>query len=183
MKAAVIISIVIFIAMLLVQLSFAISSPGFSAFGRSVTMNFAFHIGSSKSNDTITYTDRYISSHDAGAVLALVSSSAFGTSFSELANDYKLEIRQPLENNRFLMAFTTGNNQNIASKANLSSIIQKTFGELTKSPTSFPVYLRLEYSDIDIINSIRWGPGSRELIIKNEGESNNRHKISIELIK
>jgi len=183
MKAAGVIAIVIFIAMLLVQLSFAISSPGFNSFGRSVTMNFAFHIGNSKSNDTITYTDRYISSHDEVAVLALVSGSAFGTSFSELVNDYKLEIRQPLENNRFFLAFTAGDNQSIASKANLSIIIPKTFGELTKSPTSFPVYLRLEYSDIDIINSIRWGLGPRELIIKNEGDINNRHKISIELIK
>jgi hypothetical protein len=177
-------AIVIFIAILLIsQISFAVTSPGFNAFGRSVTMNFAFHMGNSKNNDTLTYTDHYISSNDAGVVLALVANTAFGTAFSELPDDYMLEMRQPLENNRFFLAFTKGDNQTIENKANISGIIPKTFGELTKLPTSFPVYLRLEYSNIDIISRIRWGPGSREIIIKNEGDSGNMHRISIGLIK
>ena len=174
---------ILFIAVLLIlQIASAVTSPGFPTFGRSVTMNLAFHIGDNKNDDTITYTDNYISSHDAGVVLALVSNAAFGTRFSELSEDYLLEMRQPLDN-RFYLTFTKGNNQTIANKTKYV-IVPRTFGNLAMPPGQFPLYLRLEYSDIDIINRVRWERGYREIIISNEGKNEKgQHIVSIELIK
>lgn len=181
MKAA----LAVFIAaLMLLQVSVAEESPGFSTFGRSVTLNFAFHIGSSKNNDVVTYTDNYISSHDSGTVLAMASYSPFGTGFSELPDDYMLSMRQELDKNRFFLAFTKGDNNTIGGKINPGNMVAKTFGDLTRPGGMFPLYLRLEYDDIDITNIIRFGSGYREILVKNEGENEKGHqKVALGLIK
>lgn len=152
---------------------------GFQTFGRSVQLNMAFHIGDSKDDDIITQNDNYISSQDGNVVLAIVSERAFGTRFS-YSRDNLLEMRVPLSSNRFFLTFTKGNNATIASKlGTIDNILPRRFGDLSYSkPGSFPIFLRLEYSDIDLINGLRWIAGSRELLIKNE---NNR--IRMELIR
>ena len=179
----------IIILIFIVNTSSIEASPGFSDTGNSVTMNFAFHIGSSKDDDIITYYDNYVSSHDDNVVLALVfADSVFGTQInsSYSANDYIIRMRQPSDDNRFLIVFTTGSNQTIADKVDKISngVLSKTFGSLTaKKPGTISTFMRLEYTDIDLISRVRWAKGENELVIKNEGLNNQGNSIvSMELV-
>ncbi|MFH0832701.1 MAG: hypothetical protein V1900_03220 [Candidatus Aenigmatarchaeota archaeon] len=165
----------VFVLIVLILLS-SVAIAGFSTFGRSVTMNLAFHIADNKSDDIILINDSYVLAEDNGTVLALLSSgTVFGTrNTSYNASENLFEAKQSLDN-RFLLVFTSGNNQTILSKLNLigeKKIPAKTLGNLSYySPSSFPLYLRLDYSDVDIISKLHWPSGAREIIIKNEGKN------------
>lgn len=176
----------VFALVILILLS-GIAIAGFQAFGNSVTLNFAFHIGDNNSDDVILSDNNYILAEDNNTVLALLSSgTVFGTSNSSYnATDNLIEIRQGFDN-RFLLTFTKGNNQTIINKLNLigdKKIPSKTFGDFSYSiPTSFPLYIRLGYDDIDIISKTHWSAGVREIIIKNEGKnSRGLPMVSIEV--
>lgn len=165
------------------------SSPGFDAFGSTVTLNFAFHIGSSKSDDSADVADNYITAEGDSVVLALVSSgNAFGTNYnsSYSAGDYLLQMKQGLENNRFILAFTQGGNQSIKSRLSAlgnKKIPGERFGSLSFAvPKSFRAFLRLEFETADIVSRAFWS-GSQEIIIRNEGDNENGiPKISIEVV-
>jgi hypothetical protein len=155
-----------------------IAVAGFYSFGRSITMNLVLHIGNSDDDDIITSSDNYISAQESGKVIAIVSESAFGTRLEHYADDYLLQIRQPLSNSRFFLVFTKGDNRTISRT--VTDIVQNRFGEhnYTK-PGVFPLFLRLEYYGIDLISKARWTAGQRELLIRNNGDK----KITIEVIE
>ena len=170
--------IVIALAIAFSLLLSMIAIADFYIFGRSITMNLVFHIGNSD-DDIITSSDNYISSEDSGKVLAIVSESAFGTRFEHYVDDYSLELRQPLSNNRFFLVFTKGDNRTISRGTIKNGILQNRFGDLDyKKPDTFPLFLRLEYYGIDLINKARWIAGARELLIRNQ-----ENKIAIEVVR
>ena len=176
----------IILAVMVFSLSLSvIAIADFYSFGRSVTMNFVLHIGNSDDDDVITSSDKYISSEDSGRIVAIVSKAAFGTRFENYANDYSLEMRQPRSNNRFFLVFTKGDNRTISKKVDMiNEILQNRFGELDYTkPGIFPLFLRLEYSGIDLISKARWIAGSRELLIRNQGSDEGKASIAIEVIR
>ena len=171
-----------------VLFSIGIALAGFQTFGNSVTLHLAFHLGDNSSGDIVLSGDDYILAEEGGTVLALLSSgTVFGTRNSSYsAVDNLFEMRQGLENNRFLLTYTNGTNETIKNRLNLlgdKKIIPKTCGSLSTSiPSSFPLYMRLDYDDIDITTSTHFTTGVRELIIRNEGKnSQGLYKIAIEV--
>lgn len=167
-------------------------SRAFAVYGRTATMNLAYHIGSSKSDDSILYSSNYISAEDNGDVLGLVSSggNTFGTNYnsSYSSGDYIISMDQSLEGNRFLIVLTNGTSSNIRDKMNMlggKKILPKAFGFLSYAvPDGFPLFLKLHYDDVDITTKARWVAGAREIMIKNEGKNGQGvPKISIRVIK
>jgi len=157
-----------------------IAVAGFYSFGSSVTMNLVLHIGNSDDDDIITSSDSYIALEDSNKVIALLSKSAFGTRFEHYANDYSLEIRQPLSENRFFLVFTKGDNKTITDKIEaIDDIPQNRFGDLIYiKPSVIQLFLRLEYYGINLISKARWISGARELLLRNDGKN-----ITIEVIR
>ena len=164
-------------------INYTIESPLISA-SRTVTMNLAFNI--TDVNDGISRGSDYISSERNGTVLAIVSSSkTFSTSnHSYSATQYLLRMNQSLEN-RFLLVVAAGTNQTV--RENLAAlggrkIPGKTFGVYSEpSVGQFPLFLRLQYEDINILNRIRF-VGSTKLIIRNEGKEDGLTKIAFEVV-
>lgn len=158
---------------------------------RKATMNLAYHIGSSKSDDSIVSSGNYISTEEGSIVLGIASSgnapsTSNVTGYS--ADDYLISMDQSLGSNRFLIVFTNGTSSNIRDKMNLlgdKRILPKAFGILSYAvPENFPLFLKLQYDDVDIITKTRWVVGAREIIVKNEGKnSQGVPKISIRVIK
>ena len=165
------------------------SSPGFDGFGSTATLSLAFHIGSSKSDDSSDTADNYATAEGDSVVLALVSSgTAFGTNYNSAysASDYLIQMTQGSKDNRFILAFTQGGNQTIKSKLGAlgnKKIPGERFGSLAFAvPKSFRAFLRLEFETADIISRAFWS-GSQEIIIRNEGGNENGiPKISIEVV-
>lgn len=167
-------------------------SKEYAVYGRTATMNLAYHIGDSKNNDGIFYSSNYISSEDNGIVFGMASSgkNTFSASYNGnySSSDYLISMDQSLEKNMFLIVFTNGTSANIRDKMSLlgdRKIPVKLFGFLTYSlPGSFPLFLKLQYNDIDIISKTRWVAGARELVIKNEGRNGQGvPKISIKVVR
>ena len=95
---------------------------------------------------------------------------------------------QSLDGNRFLIVFTNGTSANIRDKMNLlgdKKILPKAFGFRSySSPDSFPLFLKLQYDDMDITAKARWTAGAREIVIRNEGKNDRGvPKISIRVMK
>jgi hypothetical protein len=156
-------------AVIIFSFFLSVATADFYSFGRSVTANLVLHIGNSDDDDIISSTYKYISVEDSDRVLALVSENAFGTVAERYTDDYSLAMRLPLNNNRFFLVFTRGDNKTISEKE-LDTLPQNRFGELAYAkPLAFPLFLRLEYYGIDLVNKARLIKGARELLIKNEG--------------
>src|SRR3989338_1175943 len=185
---------------MIIQLAFAIflllagaaepqQSAGFSDFGSTVALNLAFHIGSSKADDSTDIGTNYITAEGNSAVLALVSSGdASGTNYDSAysAGDYLLQMKQVTKGNRFILAFTQGGNQTIKNRLdalNDRKILNTRFGELNFTvPEGLRAFLRLEFEAAVIISRATWS-GSQEIIIRNEGNNENGiPKISIEVV-
>ena len=189
-KKWLIVSVLLICSCFLTYQVIAYEGVGFSGFGRSVLMNLAFHIAS-RTGDVFNSSNEYVLSQNNNVTLALISagSQSFGSRINETysANDYLFEMKQGIEGNRFLLVFTKGNWQTIKNKipvVNEDKILTKTFGDLDYSvPDTFPLSLRLEYTDIDIINRTVWS-GSGELIIKNQGlNARGIPTISIDVLR
>lgn len=166
-------------------------SREFAVYGRTAAMNLAYHLGAAKDDDSVFYGKDYIASEEGSSVLGIASSGyPFGTSHnsSYSAADYLISMEQSLEKNRFLILFTNGTYSNIKDKMNLlgeKRIPPKTFGFRSySSPDSFPLFLKLQYDDIDITTKARWTAGAREIVIRNEGKNDRGlPKISIRVMK
>ena len=60
-------------------------------------------------------------------------------------------------------------------------ILGKTFGTYSEpSVSQFPLFIRLQYEDIDILNRVRF-VGNTKLIIRNEGKADGLTKIALEV--
>lgn len=166
---------------------FSISSAEFRGFGRSVQMDFAFHINDSKVNDEISNSTNYILVQDnvlnITAGLIFSGSESFGTNYSSTVDDYIIQLKQSLDKNRFYLVFTNATKGKIESKLPLSydKILQKTFADFSYiAKKKFPLFIRLEYTKINL-NKVRFGKG--EILIKNEGIENGLTKIRIEVLR
>jgi len=172
---------------------------------RSVTINMAFTIGDDKNNIIhVNGTDyngtdnnatmfamvdkKFISSERSNKVFAMVFAGGeflnilLNASYSPSA--YLLQMSQEHKGNRFLLAFTNGTWRNIDSKAEgaeAAKILSKAFGTLAFStPSSFPLFIRLEYDSIDLYSRIRFVSATK-LLIKNVG-SINRPNITMSVL-
>lgn len=164
-------------------LFFLLSSYSFSV-GRTAQMNLAFSIGAK--DDNITVANDYVAAQDSSVVLAMVSSGLTASTGNVTAyspTEYLLQMSQALENNRFLITFTNATNQTIENKLKFlgdRKILPKTFGSFSPPvPSSVFLFLRLEYSYLDLTTRQRWGASPVQLIIKNNGNGNRGTLISI----
>ncbi len=151
-------------------------------FGRSVTMNLAFAIGSNKSTDVLQSSADYSSSHNAlnGTVAGIAASGSQtfnGTtngSYSPAAN--LITVTQSATNNKFLLVLSNGTGSEISGKIALlgnGKILANIFGVMTRiSPAKYPLYIIAEYDDIDIGNSTTFS-GSTGLVMRNYGPTSN----------
>ena len=180
--------VVLIASILVLALLVSTAKSDFTGFGRSVRINFAYHIGAAKSDDIITNTSNYIISQDSGIVSGIIfsGSESFGTLNNNTVSseNYSLQLKQSLEKNRFYFFLTNGTAAQVESKISYVSkdiIIPKTIGEYSiffdGTP---PLYIRLQYSNKDIINSSILSKGN--LIVRNEGMSDRGWKIVIESI-
>ena len=182
-----------------------VASSGF-VWARSVTMNLAFKIGSDKS-DTIyvngtsffgsqsveknysVMDKKYISSERDGKVLAMIFSgdefmdTILSTSYS--SNAYLIGMKQNSYRNRFVIGFTNGTYNNIDGKAKdveTVGFLAKNFGNFVfASPEKFPLYIRLEYANADIIGRTIF-EGPTKLFIKNNGKIGDIFNISVSVL-
>ncbi|MBI5061179.1 MAG: hypothetical protein HZB67_02595 [Candidatus Aenigmarchaeota archaeon] len=151
------------------------SSSSLAGYGRSVKMNLAFHIGDSKSNDEINYGNKYAIVNDSVAAGLLFSGAeVFNTSVNTgySSSDNMLQLKQSLDGNKFYIVCAKSNFSGVYSKVSQidkDRLLAKTFSgyEQTK-PRVFPVFIRLEYENVDILNKTDIKRGT--LLVKNEGK-------------
>jgi hypothetical protein len=100
------------------------------------------------------------------------------------ANDYLIQMKQEHTDNRFLFVFTKGSWSNIDSKiSSVGTLFGRVFGDVTITlPGMFPLFIRLEYDDINISGTAKWESGSYEIKIENNGtDSRNNPRVNIKL--
>jgi hypothetical protein len=88
---------------------------------------------------------------------------------------------------RFLFAFTNGTYADIErnlEQARAVKLVSSTFGHFRQfSPEAFRIFIRMEYSDIDLRNGLSWS-GIGRIVIKNTGtDIRGLPSISMELIR
>ena len=139
-------------------------------------------IGGNIDGDFVIVDDSFITQEEEGnnVVFAVIGKNS-GTRFSSVNSTiWAVESKQPLQNNKMFIGFTKGGSNDISNKLqeiNRFNMISKTIGTLN-SLISERVFLRLEYKDIDILDSLRI-PSQRDIIIENKGRDNSLTKIGI----
>ncbi len=166
-----------------------VSSSSYSTFGKSVSLVLAFNI-TGRNSDNLSGSNDYVAAASPNAVLGITSSKTFGTRFDRnySSDNYAIEMKTPLEDSRFFMVFTPGNSTVISNKIEnlkINGILSKTFGDFhLVQPDALDIFLRVAYSDINILGRLQLGPGSRKIDIKNEGVDNKGiTNITLGLIK
>jgi len=183
----------LFFLLLLLMVSTAfsayVSSPSYSSFGKSVSLNLAFNI-TGRTADSISGSNDYVAAASPDAVLGIASPRAFGSRYdvNYSSDNYIIELRTPIEDSRFFMAFTPGNSTVISGKTEslkVSGILAKTFGDFRLvQPDALDVFFRVSYSDVNILGRLQLGPGFRRIGIRNDGvDSKGVTNVTIELIK
>ena len=182
--------IILLLALVLILVIFA--SLAFSSWvGDSVTLNLAFHIGSSKSDDTLNSSTNYISSYDSGegCVVGLIAankeiSTNYNSSYS--VDDYLLQANQRADGNRFFLVFTEGDANEVSSNAaNIGNgkLFSGTFYDFAKASHDYVnVFLMLKYYTIDLLADKVLG-GSVDLIVENSGKENGKTKIDVDVVE
>lgn len=97
-----------------------------------------------------------------------------------------VQITESTEN-RFIVAFTNGTFRDIDSRMEAikrTRLPGATIGSFAvKIPETFPIYIRLEFSDIDLQNTLSWS-GIGKLIIKNSGNTpQNTANVTLTLVR
>ncbi|HLD39275.1 MAG TPA: LamG domain-containing protein [archaeon] len=142
---------------------------------------------------SLTFTSmskNYISSSRANTTTALVSA---GTLLNMRMNNsynsthYLMQVTQDNTDNRILFAVTNGSYTDVENKlsmVNAFRMVSSTFGNfITTAPTVFPLFIRLEYTAIDIDSRIDWS-GTGQLRIKNNGVNNrNIPNLTLEVVR
>lgn len=181
------------------------ATPTILCSGSCVTLNLAFTIGSDKNNTIHTDSsdcnalnasssgfssleNKFISGHSSNAVLGIVFAGTnfyhayFDTAYSSSA--YLIQMKQSAEGNKFLVTFTKGTSTTLDGvvSQNRNKIPSLTFGDVVRAArASFPVYIRLEYDDIDLHNRVRWD-GPVRISIKNQGIVSGLANITLSLL-
>jgi len=162
----------------------------YTYYGSSVGMNLAFHIGTSKDDDSIAGSPNYIATSGSNVVVGLASSGhGFAANFSRnySSSDMLITLKESADDNMFLLGFTKGDQSTIKNKLDYlgdKKVISKTFGDFSaQTPAGYPIFIRLDYDDADIDSRIAWS-GSGKLLIRNHGNTDRGiPNITIELIE
>ncbi|MBI2578164.1 MAG: hypothetical protein HYW26_00480 [Candidatus Aenigmarchaeota archaeon] len=164
------------------------ASSGYSTLGRSAAFSLVTNINN-KSNDVINQSNDYIDAADGGLLLAMVSSNGFGTKNNTNYDglSYLLEMRQPLDS-RLFITFTGGSEEQLKRKIDsikIYGVVDTRFGSHNfTAPKIMPIIMRLEYTDLDIVERSVIGPGAREIVVENLGRNqNNVTKVRISVIR
>ena len=162
--------------------TFFLSSARYQSLsGRSVGTVFSVAIGENISEDFVTVEDSFIVQEELGnnVVFAIIAKNS-GTRFAESGDIWTIESKQSLQNNRFFIGFTKGGSDAVIGKIqdiDRFEMIPKSIGVLS-ALTSETIFLRLEYKDIDILDSLRI-PSQRDIIVENKGRDGSLTKIGI----
>ena len=166
-----------------------------------ITMNFAFNITNRDNiihvNDTdynttqankVTFTGlekKYVTAERNNSLFVLafagekMDNIKINTSFS--SQSYLISLEQYDDRNKLLLGYTRGTWRNVDSKMDSLDTVKflaKTFGDFTAFSSSFFYFIRLEYRDIVIANSIDFD-GSLKLFVHNRGGRN----VTLEVVK
>jgi len=101
------------------------------------------------------------------------------TSYSEGGNNYGISITSP-EN--ILLAFSKGDCSKVKGRESAiksGSFWNSIFPAFSYETLNYVVNLILEYTNINIVNDLRIGEGTYNLIIKNTGEENHISNVTI----
>ncbi|MEK6888412.1 MAG: LamG domain-containing protein [Candidatus Aenigmatarchaeota archaeon] len=142
---------------------------------------------------SLTFTSmskKYISSSQRNTTTAFVSA---GTLLHARMNNthntthYLFQMTQSGDDNRFLFAVTNGSYTDVENKLSMVEafrMVSSTFGNfITTAPTVFPLFIRLEYTNIDLDSRIDWS-GTGQLRIKNNGVNNrNIPNLTLEVVR
>ena len=160
-------------------------------FGRSVSMSFGMKIGANKSDDIVKRTSTYAISNDLdnGTVFGLLhsGSAAFSTAENRTytAEDYLLTLTQSADSNRFIIAYTKGDDSTIRDKAELGGmkIPSKTFYDYPEiKPGIFKIFIMLQYTNLHITGEGGWR-GAGKLLIRNNGiAGDGLDNITVEVV-
>lgn len=180
---------ILLVAMLMAGMAFSayVQSPSYNTLGRSVSISMSFNI-TGRTSDNLTGSNDFVAASSPNAVLALVS-TGFGTRYDVdySSDEYAIESRAPAGSARFFLVFAPGNSTVVSGKIEslkIKPLPGRTFGSRSiTEPESREIFLRLEYRDVNILNRLRLGPGSRKIEIRNEGSSNGITNVSIEALK
>lgn len=165
-------------------------SPAY--FGRSVEMSFGLKIGGNKSDDTVKRSSAYALSYDIanGTVFAILysGSSAFASAENRTytPTDYLLTLTQSASGNRFIIAYTKGDDSIIKGKTGDlggMKIPSKTFYNYAETkPDAMRIYMILQYTGLHITGKQSWR-GAGKLLINNRGSADDGlANITIEVV-
>ncbi len=149
--------------------SLAAATANFAAQSEGISMRMAFHIGDSKTDDTFETQDGYAIVQGSNVSVAIISldtpiGAQSDTSFS--SSDSSIEARA--SSGDFILAFINATNATITSKMPLT-VMFSAFAPLSYIiPSSFPIYIRLEYP-LDIISRARIPAGNVYVLVRNGG--------------
>ena len=184
--------------LVLVVLIFSVPS-----YPHEVTMNFAYKIGQDKSeiihvNNTDYSADvgnsqifssldsKYVSSRRGSSIFGILFAgnefinAGFNASYSSSA--YLIKMTQGSAGNRFLIGFTNTTQNSfdaVMPIVDAYKIVLTTISGINYGFVPGMFYMRLE-PDAGISNYIKWA-GAVNLLIKNNGISDNRYNISLEV--
>ncbi len=146
-----------------------------------VTGTLSFAIEDS-STDTITNGDNFISADNTSTVVGILedgtpldkSSGTFDSS------NYQLNMTQSEATNRFYYIISEGDNSTI-DDADIDDIddFSGAFGYSFSQDEKY--YSWLEYDIVDVVSNLTFGKGDYQLILKNEGISNNKVQLNVTL--
>jgi hypothetical protein len=157
-------------------------------FGRSVGMSFGLKLVN-KSDDTIKRSADYAIAYDNnGTVFAVVQSGSRAFSSDEnrsyTVTDYLLTLTQSAPDNRFVIAYTKGDDTTIKGTAlGGGKIPSRTFYRYAGTkPQIFKIYIILQYMDVHLTGKQSWR-GAGKLLVKNSGTADDGLKnITIEVL-
>lgn len=180
------------------------------AAAHTVTMNFAIRIGADANNtnatirvnDTafntttptsLTFSElnkKYILVNNTTSMSAVVSAGTLlnirmNTSYN--STHVLLQMTQDSEKNRFIIAATNGTYTDVEGKLDMigqTRMVASTFGRFAVTlPKSFPTFIRLEYSDVDLTGRAFWS-GVGQLRIRNRGKTDRGvPNLTLELVR
>lgn len=180
------------------------------AAAHTVTMNFAIRIGADANNtnatirinDTeyntttpvsltfISLNKKYILSNNTSAVTAFLPAGnllSVRLNSSYNSTHYLFQITQDSSDNRFLVAATNGTYNDVEDKLDMISVtrmVASTFGRFAVTiPVSFPIFIRLEYKNIDIDKRAFWSGVSQLRIINRGLTGRNIPNVTIEAVR
>lgn len=183
-------ALVLLFAVLLAGTAFSayVQSSLYPSFGKSVSLGLAFNI-TGRTTDNLSGSNDYVAAASPDAVLGIASPRAFGSRYdvNYSSDNYVIELRTPLEDSRFFLVFTPGNTTVITGRIESLKLQMpaRTFGDLKiLQPEAVDIFLRVDYSNVNILGRLQLGPGSRRISIKNDGtDKKGVTNVSMELVR